>query len=360
MQELFHRRSRKIGQPPGTLVHIGEAHVEPIRVTVIDYTADRLEEHVVESVEECFRYRDTAGVTWINVDGVHDVNTIARLGEYYGLHTLVLEDVVHTDQRPKVEDYDDRLYIVVRMLLAQQTKEEDDYSFTVDSEQLSMVLGPTFVITFQEVAGDVLNPVRERIRNGRGRIRKLGADYLTYALMDVVVDHYFTVLERIGDEAEELEAEVMEDPTRDTLAEVQRLKRAMIQMRRGVWPLRDVLNGLLRGDSKLIKKATIPFLRDVYDHTVRVVDIVETYREMVGGMLDIYLSNVSNRMNEVMKILTVMASIFIPLTFVAGIYGMNFENMPELHWRFGYWYVWAIMLAVGLIMLLYFRKKRWF
>ncbi len=359
MQELFHRRSRKVGEPPGTLVHIGEARVEPVRITVTDYSAERYEEQVIERVEDCFKYRDTPGVTWINVDGVHDMQVIEQLGAHFGLHSLLQEDVVHTDQRPKIEDFDDRVYLVLRMLVAQQAEGEDEYSITVDSEQLSIVLGPTFVITFQEEAGDVLDPVRDRLRKAHGRIRKLGADYLTYALMDVVVDNYFTVLERFGDEAEELEAEVMERPTKDTLVEVQQMKRAMVQMRRAVWPLRDVLNMLLRADSKLVKKSTVPFLRDVYDHTVRVVDIVETYREMVGGMLDIYLSNVSNRMNEVMKVLTVMASIFIPLTFVAGIYGMNFDTMPELHWRYGYWYVWAIMLAVGLVMLLYFRKKRW-
>ncbi|MDH3458063.1 MAG: magnesium/cobalt transporter CorA [Gemmatimonadota bacterium] len=359
MQQLFHRRSRKTGHPPGTLVHIGDEHTGPVEITVIDYTATTFDERVVASVEECFQYRDTPSVTWINVDGVHDVSIVERLGEYYGLHALALEDVVHTDQRPKVEDFGDRLYTVLRMLSVRREDGEDESQVTVESEQLSILLGPTFVVTFQEQGGDVFDPIRERLRTSRGRVRKLGADYLAYALIDIVVDNYFTVLEQLGDQAEDLEAELIEEPSRDTLAEIQGMKRAMIQMRRAVWPLRDVLNVLLRGDSQLIKKTTMPFLRDVYDHAVRVVDIVETYREMIGGMLDIYLSNVSNRMNEVMKTLTVMASIFIPLTFVAGVYGMNFDNIPELHWAYGYWYVWAIMLAVGLVMLLYFRRKHW-
>ena len=265
---------------------------------------------------------------------------------------------MNTEQRPKIEDYDDYLYIVVRMLYERAGDDED--TMEIDSEQVSFIVGPNVLITFLEDPGDVFDPVRKRIRENRGRVRKHGADYLAYALIDVIVDNYFTVLERFGDLTEDLEQEVMGDPTIDTLYAIQQMKRAMIQVRRAIWPLRDVVSVLVRGDSSLIKKPTMVFLRDIYDHVVRVVDVVETQREMLGGLMEIYLSTVSNRMNEVMKVLTVIATVFIPLTFIAGVYGMNFTNMPELHWRYGYWYVWCVMLIVGLVMLLYFRRKKWF
>jgi magnesium transporter len=361
MEELFHRRSVRIGQAPGNLNHMGPARAEPVRITLVDYNAERIDEREVTTIEECYECMSASSVTWVNIDGVHEPSVLAKIGEKLNLHQLLLEDVAHTDQRPKLEDFDDRLYIVMRMLSVSRVEDNDEVEeFRVASEQISLVLGTNFVLTFQEDPVDVFEPVRRRLRENKGKIRKMGPDYLTYALLDVVVDNYFTVLELFGDQAEELEEEVMENPTSETLRDVQHMKRALIQMRRAVWPLRDVLNVMIRGDSKLIRKATIVFLRDVYDHTIRVVDIMESFREMVGGLLDIYLSTVSNRMNEVMKVLTIMATIFIPLTFIAGIYGMNFDNMPELHWPWGYWYVWGIMMAVGMVMLLYFRRKRWF
>ncbi len=360
MEELFHRRSARIGQAPGNLHHMGPARTAPVRITVIDYNADHLGEREVATIDECTECMSPSSVTWVNIDGVHDPTMLERIGEKLGLHQLLLEDVAHTDQRPKLEDFDDRLYVVMRMLSVSRVEDDDEREeFTVASEQISLVLGPNFVLTFQEDPGDVFEPIRRRLRENKGKIRRMGADYLAYALLDVVVDNYFTVLELFGDQAEELEEEVMERPTVETLRDVQHMKRALIQMRRALWPLRDVLNVMIRGDSKLIRKPTIVFLRDVYDHIIRVVDVMESFREMVGGLIDIYLSNVSNRMNEVMKVLTIMATIFIPLTFIAGIYGMNFDNMPELHWSWGYWYVWAMMLTVGAIMLLYFRRKRW-
>ncbi len=351
---LGHFSKRKSGLAPGTLVHVGEERTEPVRITVLDYDQDRVEELEFERIEDCFRFRDTPSVTWINVDGVHDVDVVARLGEHFGLHALLLEDVVHTDQRPKVEDFVDSVYIVLRMLFFQ-----DHERARLENEQISIVLGAKTVITFQERAGDVFNPIRKRIRDGRGQIRQLGADYLAYSLIDVVVDNYFGVLEQLGDEIEEVEVELMERPTPDVLRVIQRLKRTTIGVRRAVWPLREVINVILRGDIQLFSQPTQVFLRDVYDHTVRVVDIAETFREMVGGMLDIYLSQVSNRMNETMKVLTVIATIFIPLTFIAGVYGMNFDNMPELHWRYGYWYVWGVMALAGILLVLLFRRKHW-
>jgi magnesium transporter len=361
MQKLFRQRlSQKMGLAPGTLMHVGDEHRTPVQITYFDYNADSVKEGIVVDVEECRQYvaeRDT--VTWLNVDGVHDVGLIEKLGDIFDLHPLLQEDIAHTSQRPKLEEFDKRLFIVLRMVYTATEKDDGHEEFVIKGEQISLVLGPNFVLTFLEDPEDVFDPVRQRLRENRGRVRKAGADYLAYVLMDLVVDNYFTVLEQFGEEVEDLEAELLKDPRSDALSSIQGMKRAMIEMRRAAWPARDVINVLLRGDSKLFKKPTLVFLRDVYDHAVRVVDIVETYREMIGSMLDIYLSTVSNRMNEVMKVLTVIATIFIPLTFIAGVYGMNFDNMPELHWAEGYWYVWGIMLIVGALLLFYFKKKDW-
>jgi magnesium transporter len=358
MQKLAQGIARKAGMVPGTVVHVGDLDRHPVRVTMIEYDAEQAVERDIVDVSECAE-RHGRGVCWINVEGVHDPRLIEQIGTQFRLHSLLLEDVANTEQRPKLEDYGEHLYIILRMLYERPVPDADDGAVEIDSEQVSIILGSNWVITFLEDPGDVFDPVRQRLRENRGRVRKHGADYLAYALMDVIVDNYFTVLERFGDLAEDLEQEAMAHPTSRTLQEIQDIKRAMIQVRRAIWPLRDVVNVMLRGGSPLIKKATLVYLRDAYDHVVRVVDIVETYREMVGGLMDIYLTNVSNRMNEVMKVLTVIATIFIPLTFIAGVYGMNFDNMPELHWEHGYWYVWGVMIAVGVLLLALFRRKRW-
>jgi len=358
MEKLATGLSRKAGLVPGTLVHVGDLDQHPVRITLINYDADHVAERELTSADECPECKDDKTVTWINIEGVHDAAVVERIGTAFGLHPLVMEDVMNTEQRPKIEDYDDYLYIVVRMLYERPGDDED--SLEIDSEQVSFIVGPNVLVTFLEDPGDVFDPVRKRIRENRGRVRKYGTDYLAYALIDVIVDNYFTVLERFGDLTEDLEQEVMGDPTIETLHAIQQMKRAMIQVRRAIWPLRDVVSVLVRGDSSLIKKATVVFLRDIYDHVVRVVDVVETQREMLGGLMEIYLSTVSNRMNEVMKVLTVIATVFIPLTFIVGVYGMNFVNMPELHWRYGYWFTWGVMVVVVGVMVLYFRRKKWF
>lgn len=319
----------------------------------MDYDETHIEESEVKSAEECFPFRDKPTVTWINVDGIHQVDLIAKLGEHFKLHPLILEDILNTGQRPKLEDYGDYLFIVLKMLAY------DEQRAAVHTEQLSIILGKTHVLSFQEQEGDSFDPIRERIRNGKGRIRKMGADYLAYALVDAIVDHYFVILEKIGERLEVLEEELVTDPRSETLTAVHRLKREMILLRKSVWPLRELISSLERGESELVRKATHVFLRDVYDHTIQVIDTIETYRDMLSGMLDLYLSTISNKMNAVMKVLTIIATIFIPLTFVAGIYGMNFEFMPELHWRWGYPVVLILMLGCGIAMLYYFRKKNW-
>jgi magnesium transporter len=292
-------------------------------------------------------------VTWINIDGLHQIEILEKIGECYGLHPLVLEDILNTDQRPKMEDYSNYIYIVLKML------DQGNKSNEIATEQISLILGPNFVFSFQEKEGDVFDPIRERIRNGKGRIRKMGADYLAYALLDSIVDNYFIILEKLSEKIEYLEEKLITRPTPETLQTIHHIKREMIFLRKAIWPLREVIGGLERNESSLIKESTKIYLRDIYDHTIQTIDTIETFRDMVSGMLDIYLSSVSNRLNSVMKVLTIIATIFMPLTFLAGIYGMNFKYMPELEWGWGYPVLWLIMIGIGIFMLAYFKKKNW-
>jgi len=353
VSKIYRRRTRKAGLPPGTLIFDGERKVEKTRITIFDYDESNFQEKEVQTVEECFPFKDEPTVTWVNVDGVHDVEIVEKIGGYFGIHPLVQEDIVHTGQRPKMEDFDDYLFIVLKMLFYDDEKDE------ISAEQVSLLVGDNYVISFQEKEGDVFEPIRERLRTRKGRIIKQGADYLAYALLDMIVDSYFSILEKTGDRIELLEEELITEPSPETVGIIQRMKREMIFLRKSIWPLREVIGSLERDESPLIKGSTNVFLRDVYDHTIQVIDTVEALRDMIGGMLDIYLSSVSNRMNEVMKVLTIIATIFIPLTFIAGVYGMNFENMPELKVPWAYPVVWVVMGTVGLLMIFYFRRKRW-
>jgi len=347
------KHSRKAGLPPGTLVHIGEKKTEQIRITLIDYNEQNIQEKVVESVEECFPFKEMPTVTWINIDGLHNIETIEKIGKHFELHPLILEDILNTGQRPKCEDYEKCLFMVLKMLIY------NNESNSIQSEQISLVLGQNFVISFQETVGDVFEQIRDRIRNAKGRIRKMSADYLAYALIDAIVDNYFLILERMGEQIESMEEELIAKPSDKTVRRIHALKRELIFLRKSVWPLRELVNSMDKTESSLISDATGPYLRDVYDHTIQVIDTVESFRDMVSGMLDIYLSSISNRMNAVMKVLTIIATIFIPLTFIAGIYGMNFKFMPELEWKWGYFIVLIIMAVVAAVMLIYFKRKKW-
>lgn len=347
------RASEKVGLPPGTLVHVGEKKEKEAKITVIDYDATNYQEKEVESVDECYAFKETDTVTWVNVSGIHDTEVVQKLGDMFELHSLVLEDILHTGQRPKIEEYEGYLFIVLKMLYRHEESKD------IVSEQVSIVLTPHVVLSFQEAEGDVFDLIRERIREAKGRIRKMKGDYLAYALIDAIVDHYFIVLEQLGERIESLEEDLISDPQPTTLRAIHSMKNEIIYLRKSVWPLREVVSNLERGESPLIKKATRVFLRDVYDHTIRVLDTVETFRDLVSGMLDIYLSSTSNKMNEVMKVLTIIATIFIPLGFVAGLYGMNFDNMPELHWRGGYFLALSFMFLAALAMLAYFKRKGW-
>jgi len=353
MPKLFKRMSHKAGLPPGTLVHVGEKKAEKVKITIMDYNQTAFQENEVQTVEECFPFKETSTVTWINIDGLHQVDIIKKIGEHFEIHPLIQEDILHTGQRPKMEDLDSYILVILKML------RYDDKVSTVRTEQISIILGSTFVISFQEMKGDVFNPLRERIRTGKGRIRRMGADYLAYSLLDSVVDHYFILLEKCGERIEALEGDLALNPKPETLQAIHNLKQEIIFLRKSVWPLRELISGLERVESSLIHDNISMYLRDLYDHTIQVIDSVETYQDILSGMIDLYLSSVSNKMNEVMKVLTVFASIFIPLTFIAGIYGMNFEFMPELKIRWAYPALWGLMIAVAAILLTFFKRKKW-
>jgi magnesium transporter len=353
MPRLIRRGAKKAGLPPGTLIYTGEKRVERAKISFIDYDETQFQEKEIKTIEECFPFKDTPTVTWINIYGVHEVDIIEKLGKHFDLHPLILEDIVNTEQRPKMEDFGSYIFIVLRMLSYDEEEKE------IKSEQVSLVLGSNFVISFQESAGDVFEPVRERIRKGKGRIRKMSSDYLAYALVDAIVDNYFIVLEKLGEIIEGAEEELVQRPTPETLQTIHNLKRGAISLRKSVWPLREVISNMDRVETPLIHESVKIYLRDVYDHTIQVIDTIESFRDMITGMLDIYLSSISNKMNEVMKVLTIFASIFIPLTFIAGIYGMNFAFMPELTWHWGYFAILIFMALVATLLLFYFRRKRW-
>ncbi|MFH1549312.1 MAG: magnesium/cobalt transporter CorA [Planctomycetota bacterium] len=353
MARFIKKRASKVGLPPGSPVHIGEKRTEEVGISLIDYDEKQFAEKAIERIEDSFPFKDKPTVTWINIDGVHRTDNIEKIGDNFGLHPLTREDIVNTGQRPKMEDFGSYIYFTLKMLMFDEDEAE------VKAEQVSLILGNNFVISFQEQPGDVFEAVRQRIRGAKGRVRKMGADYLAYSLLDAVVDNYFIILERLGEQVESLEEKLVEDVQAETLRDIRRLKSEMIFLRKSVWPLREVVSSLQRGGSALISESTNVYLRDVYDHTIQVIDTIEAYRDMLSGLLDIYLSSISNKMNAVMKVLTIIATIFIPLTFVAGVYGMNFAYMPELQWQIGYPLVLIVMTVLGVIMLMFFRKKKW-
>lgn len=353
MPRLTKDYQRKVGKPPGTLVHLGGKTSETIAIDLMDYTLDDFEERTIERIEEAFPYRDKDSITWINIDGVHDTELIKKVGNEFNIHPLTLEDIVSTKQRPKMEDHGHYIYTVVKMIYLD---EDQDH---IKIEQISLIMGDNYLISFQEEKGDVFDPIRKRIKAGKNLLRRSKSDFLAYSLIDIIVDNYFVILERLGERIDEIEAEVIEEPEEETLEDIQDLKRNLIFMRKSVWFLRETISRYERSESELLDASLNIYFRDVYDHTVQVVESVETFRDMLSGVLDIYLSSVSNKMNEVMKVLTIIATIFIPLTFVAGIYGMNFKNMPELTWQYGYLGVWILMVVLTIFMIRYFRKKDW-
>jgi len=346
--------SRKAGLPPGTMVHIGERKPGEVRIRVLDYDREYATEHEIRDIRETFAFRDTPTVTWIDIEGLHDTELIGQLGAHFGFHPLFLEDIVNTESRSKIEDFETYIFIVLKM----PCRNSDDAGRVV-SEHVSMVFGANYLISFKERDSDVFDSIRRRILSAAGRLRKQGADYLAYRLMDAVVDKYFDILEDTGEQIDATEEILLGRPERETLRRIHHLKNETLFLRKSILPLREILGYLEQGESSLVKPENSIYFKDVYDHTIQIMDILETFRDVISGMMDIYLSSVSNRLNEIMKVLTVFAALFIPLTFLVGVYGMNFDYMPELHWRWSYPVLWAVMIGICLLLLALFRKKSW-
>ncbi|MCM2264368.1 MAG: magnesium/cobalt transporter CorA [Desulfuromonadales bacterium] len=344
---------QRIGLSPGTLLHIGERRLDKAVLDLVSYTPEAIEQRDELSPDECLESCRNPGLHWVNLLGIHDVPLVEQLGRGFGLNSLALEDLLNTEHRPKAENFGDSLLVILKTLSF------DEKLGRLASEQVSIALTSNAVLSIQEQPGDVFDGVRERLRAPHGRHRQRGSDYLAYSLIDSVVDSYFPVLERLGEVLNDIEEDLADRPQRATLQRIHALKRDLMIVRKAVWPLREVVSGLEREGSELIDERTIPFLRDLYEHLIQIIDTVEIYRDSVSGLLDLYLSSVSQRTNEIMKVLTVMATIFIPLTFMVGVYGMNFDYMPELHWRWGYPALWLLMLFCVAGMLVTFRWRRW-
>ena len=344
---------KHVGKAPGTLIYTGKKSDKNLHIECFDYTKDSINESVLTNIEDAKSFKDTESISWINIDGLNSINEIERIGKQYDLHPLVLEDIVNTGQRPKIDEYDDYLFVVLKMLYY-----DNDENIVI--EQVSLVLGKNYVLSFQESEGDVFNTVRERIRLGNGRIRGLKSDYLLYALIDAVVDNYFSIIETLGNKIEDLETDLFEGHTKDNInIEVQQLKREILKVRRAIFPLREIINRIEKGEHELIYRRTTTYYRDIYDHLIQVSENIDIYREMIWSLMDMYMTTISNKMNEVMKVLTIISTIFIPLTFLAGIYGMNFEFIPELKYRYGYFVLLGVMLLMFIALLFYFKRKKW-
>jgi len=355
MTQSLSNASEKIGMPPGSLIHVGDVIETETCMTLVDYNASTVEVRQFEDIKQLVDYKNSDSVTWIIIEGLSDVEIVDQIGSMFNIHQLVLEDILNTHQRPKFEDYDNHLFIVLKSLLA-----ENKQQFKVTYEQVSILVMDNFVFTFKEKTDDIFQPVINRIQTSKGRLRTLGADYLAYAILDSIIDQCFTLIDSLDEATDTLEEELLtNDPTQQTLNTIQKLKREIVTIRRNVSPIRELMAAILRSESNLIHEKTHIYLRDVSDHAIRVIESVELHRDILSGLLDIYISSVSNKMNEVMKVLTVFASIFIPLTFLTGIYGMNFEYMPELGWKWGYPLIWLTFITIPAVSLIYFRRKKW-
>jgi magnesium transporter len=345
--------SEKSGLPPGSLVHVGEVHGHEHKITAINYNKTKIEKRTIKSIDELLPYKSTDTITWVIIDGLKEVSIIDAIGRHFDIHGLVLEDILNTHQRPKFEEFENYLYIVIKALSLGENK------LSVDYEQVSLILMKNFVFTFKEKPDPIFDPILERLDNEKSQLRKFGSDYLTYMIMDTVVDEYFVLQDAFDEFIESVEDELLANPTSRTLNIIQKIKRELIFLRRTISPLRELLKAIQHSESELVDERTLRYFGDVYDHSLRISETMESYRDLIAGMLDIYLSSVSNKMNETMKVLTIFASIFIPLTFIAGVYGMNFQYMPELGWKWGYPGLWLIFIAISVFLLRYFKKKNW-
>lgn len=346
------KHHKKIGQVPGTLIYTGDK-TNNLTIEVFDFNTDKLEEKDLAQIEDVFAYKSTDSITWININGLNHITEIDKIGKHYNLHPLILEDIVNIGQRPKIDEYENYIFVVLKMLYYNSDE-------NIVSEQVSFILGENYVLTFQEAEGDVFNSVRERLRFSKGKIRGLGSDYLLYSLIDAVTDHYYLIIETMSNKIENLEDNLFNGQTKNEISQqIQDLKREVLKVRRAIFPLREIINRIEKTDNKLILDKTLHYYRDIYDHIIQISENIDIYREMIWGLMDMYMTSISNKMNEVMKVLTIIATIFIPLTFIAGIYGMNFDNIPELHYKYSYFILWAVMIVLFISMLLYFKRKKW-
>jgi magnesium transporter len=346
-------RMGQTASAPGSVKYVGIERKTPVSLDLINYNESSFAENHPGSIAECMPLDESGQVKWLNISGVHNEKIIQEIGENFSIHPLVMEDVANTTQRPKIEDHGDYIFMILKMAYMKPEEKE------LQVEQVSLLIGRNYVISLQEKEGDILDSIRDRLRNNKGRLRKMGPDYLMYSILDSIVDNYFSVIEYIGEKMEETEEQLLKSASRDTMNSIYHLKRELMFLHKSIWPMREVINSLQRDDYDLIDKTTFLYLRDVYDHTIQVAETLEIFREMSSGMLDLYLSTVSNRLNEVMKVLTIFAAAFIPLTFIAGVYGMNFKYMPELEWRYGYAIWWAVIIIITIFMFVFFKKKKW-
>ena len=355
MTELPKNITDKVGLSPGSLIHIGDVLEAPTCISIINYCEEFVDEQEIQSLDEILKYKDSKAVTWIIVEGLKNIDVIEKVGEIFGIHHLVLEDILNTNQRPKLEDYNDYLYIVIKSIVT-----NTDENFNVSYEQISLLMLNKIVITFKEKKDNLFQPIRQRIHSLNGRLRCQSADYLTYAILDTIVDHCFILVDSLDDAIASLEDTLINsEPTKNILYVIQKLKREIINIRRYISPIRELMSTMLHSESNLIHEKTYIYLRDISDHVVRIIESIEVYREILSNLHEIYVSNIGNKMNEVMKVLTIFASIFIPLTFLVGIYGMNFEYMPELKWKWAYPILWFVFIAIPIVLLGYFKKKKW-
>jgi magnesium transporter len=347
------KKKKKVGHPPGTLIYTGDKEKEKTKIKITDYNEESYDFQEMREIEKNFAKIEKSVIRWINIHGLAEVKIIEEIGRQFNLHPLVLEDILSPNQRPKLEDYGNYFFVVMKELV--WNKEENEFDF----EQISLVLGENYVISFQERETNLFNPIYERIQVPKGRVRLMKADYLFYVLLDIIIDNYFIVLEKLGEEIENMEDNLIKNPEPETLQLVYRLKRSALELRKSIWPIREVINKLQREQSKLISDELQIYLRDIYDHIFRISDLLENYRDIIFGMLDMYLSSVSNRMNDIMKVLTIISTVFIPLSFLAGFYGMNFRYMPEFSQPFAYPILILVMIILAFIMVYYFKRKRW-
>jgi magnesium transporter len=339
---------------PGSLIHIGKVYADRAKISIVEYSKDSFIEKDDATLQEALHYIESPQITWINVQGIHDTNLINALGKAFGMHPLVMEDILNTTQRAKLDDYKQYLYIVLRLLNYNTELQE------VNGEQISILVKNDCLVTFQESDKDLFKSIRERIRKPNTKIREMGTDYLCYTIIDWIIDQHFTILEKVDDKLETLEEDLLDNPHIGILLKIERTKREIILLRKSVWPLRDLISQFNRIETPLIHESSRVFMRDVYDHTIQLIDTIESFRDIVSGMLDLYLSNLTQRTNEIMKVLTVVSTIFVPLTFLASLYGMNFDNIPELHAQYGYYILLGTMVLIASFMIYYFHKKKWF